>query len=75
MRLSGTLDDSPYEYVIDTAAKGASGAPALHWRLRIMPHVTVPAGFELGSGLPINPSLPEEDAAALRSFRPVLHEA
>ncbi|HEY6995165.1 MAG TPA: galactose-1-phosphate uridylyltransferase [Xanthobacteraceae bacterium] len=66
-RLRGALDDPPYDYVIDTAAKGASGAPATHWCLRIVPQVTVAAGFELGSGLPINPSLPEEDAALLRS--------
>jgi UDPglucose--hexose-1-phosphate uridylyltransferase len=74
MRLRAALDDPAYDYVIDTAAKGASGAAALHWRLRIMPRVTVPAGFELGSGLPINPSLPEEDAAVLRAIRPVLQE-
>jgi len=60
--------------VIDSAAKGASGIPALHWHLRILPQVTVPAGFELGSGLAINPSLPEEDAAVLRSFRPVFQD-
>jgi len=71
-RLGGVLDDPPYDYVIDTAAKGASEAAALHWRLRIMPRVTVAAGFELASGLPINPSLPEEDATMLRSFRPNL---
>jgi UDPglucose--hexose-1-phosphate uridylyltransferase len=40
----------------------------LHWRLRIVPQQTVPGGFELASGLAINPSLPEEDAAILRSF-------
>jgi UDPglucose--hexose-1-phosphate uridylyltransferase len=70
-RLSTALHDPPYNYVIDSAAKGASRMPALHWRLRILPQVTVSAGFEFGSGLPINPSLPEEDAAVLRSFRPV----
>ena len=68
-RLALALDDPPYNYVIDTAAKGASDAPALHWRLRITPRVTARAGFELGSGLPINPSLPEADAAILRSCR------
>jgi UDPglucose--hexose-1-phosphate uridylyltransferase len=71
-RLRKALDDPPYDYVIDTAGKGASETAALHWRLRIMPRVTVAGGFELGSGLPINPSLPEEDAAALRSVRPIL---
>jgi UDPglucose--hexose-1-phosphate uridylyltransferase len=74
-RLSHALDDPPYNYVIDTAAKGASCAPALHWRLRITPRVAVRAGFELGSGLPINPSLPEADAAALRSLRSAPHKA
>ena len=73
-RLSAALDDPAYNYVIDSAAKGASGIPALHWHLRILPQVTVPAGFELGSGLAINPSLPEEDAAVLRSFRPVFQD-
>jgi UDPglucose--hexose-1-phosphate uridylyltransferase len=70
-RLSAALDDPAYNYVIDSAAKGASGISALHWHLRILPQVTVPAGFELGSGFAINPSLPEEDAAVLRSFRPI----
>lgn len=73
-RLSAALNDPAYNYVIDSAAKGASGMPALHWHLRILPQVTVPAGFELGSGLAINPSLPEEDAAVLRSFRPVFQD-
>jgi galactose-1-phosphate uridylyltransferase len=73
--LSHALDDPPYNYAIDTAAKGASGVPAMHWRLRITTRVTVPAGFELGSGLPINPSLPEADAAALRSLRSALGRA
>ncbi len=67
LRLRAALDDPPYDYVIDTAANGRAGSPALHWSLRIVPRVTVPAGFELGSGLPINPSLPEQDAALLRS--------
>jgi UDPglucose--hexose-1-phosphate uridylyltransferase len=73
-RLSTALHDPPYNYVIDSAAKGVSRIAALHWRLRILPQVTVPAGFEFGSGLPINPSLLEEDAAMLRSFRPVFQD-
>ena len=73
-RLSAALDDPPYNYAIDSAAKGSLGMPALHWHLRILPQVTVPAGFELGSGLAINPSLPEKDAKLLRSFRPVFQD-
>ena len=37
-RLRAALDDPPYNYVIDTAAKDGLNAPHLHWRLRIMPH-------------------------------------
>ena len=73
-RLSAALDDPAYNYAIDSAAKGSLGMPALHWHLRILPQVTVPAGFELGSGLAINPSLPEKDAKLLRSFRPVFQD-
>jgi UDPglucose--hexose-1-phosphate uridylyltransferase len=73
-RLAHALDDPPYNYVIDTAAKGASDAPALHWRLRITPRVTARAGFELGSSLPINPSPPEVDAAILRFSRRALKD-
>ncbi|MEX2400488.1 MAG: hypothetical protein WD423_06920 [Rhodothermales bacterium] len=38
----------------------------LHWYLRIVPSLVIPGGFELASGLTINPSLPEDDAAVLR---------
>lgn len=74
IRLGGALNDPPYNYVIDTAAKDGSGAPHLHWCLRIVPQLTRPAGFELGSDLSINPSLPEEDAAMLRSSPPAITE-
>ncbi len=44
----------------------ASAAVHLHWFLRIVPRLTVQAGFEVGAGMNINPSLPESDAAYLR---------
>jgi UDPglucose--hexose-1-phosphate uridylyltransferase len=74
VRLAAALDDPPYNYIVDTAAKGGALLPHLHWALRIVPQLTLPAGFELGSGQLINHSLPEEDAAILRSFRPVPKE-
>ncbi len=42
------------------------GDPALHWFLRVRPRVTVAAGFEVATGISINPSLPERDAGRLR---------
>jgi UDPglucose--hexose-1-phosphate uridylyltransferase len=38
----------------------------LHWYVTIIPRLSRTAGFELGSGMYINPSLPEESAAFLR---------
>jgi UDPglucose--hexose-1-phosphate uridylyltransferase len=67
LRLRSALNDPPYNYVINSASKGAAGRQYLHWYLRLVPDLVVPAGFELGAGLPINPSIPEEDAALLRS--------
>ena len=67
--LSEAINEPPYNYVIDTATKDGLAKPHLHWQLRIVPQLTVPGGFELLSGLPINPHLPEEDATVLRSFR------
>jgi UDPglucose--hexose-1-phosphate uridylyltransferase len=64
-RLSRKLGDPDYNYVINTAARFRSGEPQLHWYLQIRPRITTPAGFEIGSGVSISPSLPEEDAALL----------
>lgn len=68
LRLKAARDDPPYKLAIDAASKDQAGSPALHWRLRIAPQSTVPGGFELASGLPINPHLPERDAEILRSL-------
>jgi UDPglucose--hexose-1-phosphate uridylyltransferase len=43
-----------------------SGEPPIHWHLQIRPRLTTPVGFEMGTGISINPSLPENDAAFLK---------
>ncbi len=68
-RLSSQLDDPDYNYIINTAARYRTGEPHLHWFLRIWPRITIPAGFEVGSGMRINTSMPENDAALLRGER------
>jgi UDPglucose--hexose-1-phosphate uridylyltransferase len=65
-RLYKKLHDPDYNYVINTAARFRSGEPQLHWYLQIRPRLTTQAGFEIGSGININPSIPEEDAEFLR---------
>jgi UDPglucose--hexose-1-phosphate uridylyltransferase len=66
-RLTVALADPPYNFVIDSAPRREIAAPHIHWRLRIVPDIATWGGFELGSGLPINPSSPEDDAALLRA--------
>lgn len=59
------LNNPDYNYVIVTSARYRAEEPQLHWYLQIRPRLTTPAGFEIGSGISINPSLPEEDAIFL----------
>ncbi len=61
-RLRGKLADPDYNYVINTSARYRADEPQLHWYLQILPRLTTRAGFEIGSGININPSLPERDA-------------
>lgn len=65
-RLHDVLGDPDYNYVIRSASRQGTIAPHLHWLLQIRPRQTTPAGFEIGSGMQINPALPEEDAERLR---------
>lgn len=65
-RLRRVHNDPPYNFIIESATRANLSAAFVHWRLRIMPNLTMPGGFELGTGLAINPSSPEADAAALR---------
>jgi len=65
-RLHECLNDPDYNFFVRTALEYESDAPHLHWSLRIQPRTTVEAGFELGTGVQVNPSIPERDAAVLR---------
>jgi UDPglucose--hexose-1-phosphate uridylyltransferase len=64
--LSRELGDPDYNYVVDSAPPGDEGREYFVWHVRIVPRLSTPAGFELGSGMRINPSPPEDTAAALR---------
>jgi UDPglucose--hexose-1-phosphate uridylyltransferase len=66
-RLYVGLCDPDYNYVIRSAPESERRAPYVHWYVAIVPRVSHRAGFELGSGMFINPMLPEASAAFLRS--------
>lgn len=59
-------EDPDYNMTLHTALKPEAEAPHLVWSLRSTPRVSVRAGFELGTNMLINPSLPEIDADILR---------
>jgi UDPglucose--hexose-1-phosphate uridylyltransferase len=61
------LNDPDYNYVINTAPRYKAGEPHVHWFVRVRPRTTTPAGFEIGSGMHVNSSVPEDDAAFLKT--------
>ena len=66
-RLGRALNDPAYNYAIELGVASDTLSPFVHWRLRIVPDLVTPGGFELGTGLPINPALPEDNASLLRA--------
>jgi len=64
--LRRALGGPDFNFFVRTALEHRSDAPHLHWSLRIRPRISIDAGFEIGTGMKINPSLPERDADVLR---------
>jgi UDPglucose--hexose-1-phosphate uridylyltransferase len=63
------LDNPDFNYVLRTAPKDNTGVRYHHWYISVIPRLTRLAGFELGSGMFINVSLPEENARFLRDIK------
>jgi UDPglucose--hexose-1-phosphate uridylyltransferase len=59
-------DDPDYNYIFQTYSRHDTPSPSLHWYIQIRPRLGIPAGFEIGSGISVNHSLPEQDAQRLR---------
>jgi UDPglucose--hexose-1-phosphate uridylyltransferase len=60
------LDNPAFNLVVDSTITGDEEDPYYHWHIRIIPRLTTIAGFEMGSGIYINTSLPEETAKVMR---------
>ncbi|MGB8169851.1 MAG: DUF4931 domain-containing protein [Chthoniobacteraceae bacterium] len=67
-KVHGMLADPPFNLVIRSLGPQEQNAPYFHWYISIVPRVNKVAGFELGTGMYINPSSPESRAQALRDF-------
>ncbi len=65
-KLHSKLNNPYCNYIIHTAPVKDEQGDYYRWHLQIIPRLTTPAGFEMGSGIYINVSFPEEAALFLR---------
>lgn len=68
-RLDAVIGGAQYNYFLHSlphTSADASCKDSYHWHLEICPRTSIPAGFELGSGLFVNTISPEVAAAQLR---------
>lgn len=68
-RLYNGLDNPPYNMYIHTSPPGYEAAGTYHWHMSIAPKLTTAAGFEMGTGMTINVTIPEVAADFLRSVQ------
>ncbi len=66
-RIGHCLNFPAYNYTLLTAPINQERERDFHWHLAIMPRLTVSAGFEMGSGVHINVTAPEDSARHLRN--------
>lgn len=69
LRLHAGLGNPDFNLVINTVARGDEGKRYFLWHVAIVPRLTTPAGFEMGSGMSINTVLPEQAAQFLRDSK------
>jgi UDPglucose--hexose-1-phosphate uridylyltransferase len=69
LALEATLGPFPFNLILQTAPVGADDAVrrAFHWRMEVVPRLTTPSGFELGTDVSIVTVSPEKAASALRA--------
>ncbi|NJN16335.1 MAG: HIT domain-containing protein [Oscillochloris sp.] len=65
-RLYTRLNDPDYNLVIRSTPVKEPENGYFHWYMAVVPRLSRTAGFELGSGVWINPTIPEDCAAFLR---------
>jgi UDPglucose--hexose-1-phosphate uridylyltransferase len=68
LALESAVGRVPYNLVLQTAPAemSAAAARAFHWRFELLPRLSAPSGFELGSGVFIVSVTPEDAASRLR---------
>lgn len=65
-RMADELESPAFNAVLHTAPFDEPGDGAYHWYLAVLPRVLRPGGFDLASGVAVNPVAPEKAARVLR---------
>jgi UDPglucose--hexose-1-phosphate uridylyltransferase len=63
------LGDPDFNYVLRSGRPEEADSPYIHWYMSVVPRVARASGFELGSGIYLNPLAPERSAAFLNAVR------
>lgn len=63
------LGNPDFNYVIHSSPLADEDKHYYLWHMQILPKLSTPAGFELGSGMSINTALPEETAEFMRGIQ------
>jgi UDPglucose--hexose-1-phosphate uridylyltransferase len=66
-KLNTGLDDPDYNFLIQSVPQDRGDCAPFHWYLSLVVRLSAAAGFELGSGMFINTTLPEASARFLNS--------
>ncbi len=66
-RLARALDNPDFNLTINTAPLADEDEPYFVWHIDVLPQLGPAGGFELGSGMAINPVLPEDATSVLRA--------
>ncbi len=69
LKMYTCLNDPPYNYTIVTAPCDTDKLDNFHWHIEIVPRLTTPAGFEIGTSIYINVTPPEIAAKFLRDTK------
>ena len=65
-RMDRTLNCPPYNLAMHSLPINTTRPEDFHWHMQICPRLTIAAGFELGTGVYINSTPPEDAAEFLR---------
>jgi UDPglucose--hexose-1-phosphate uridylyltransferase len=66
-KISLLLNNPDYNFYVKTVPNSDGDVRYYHWHVAVTPRLTRPAGFELGTGIYINTSPPEQAAEHLRA--------